>query len=488
MKPIRILTFVLTILVLTATVSAQVTALRINSDSGDWIGQGQSISLTPADGSFSAYGMMGSPSADVSFAGQAGEFWSLRFAAPSGRALTVGIYSGAVRLYQQTLDQPGMDISGEGRICTTLTGSFTVLEISYGIDEYITSFDAIFEQYCDGSTAALRGEIRYNAHLGVAVIAPSHLTVVENNNLSFDVTAIDSESRHVVLTATGLPAGASFLDNGNNTGTFSWTPVAGTAGAYFVTFRGDNLAGDIGGATTQLVVVSPPPPNDDFNQPTVITGIPFTVTQDASTATVAPDDPFCYSRNQTVWFSFTPTQNVRLEANTFGSNYDTALCVYTGVRGWLNQIGYNDDSGGTSQSRVRFDAAAGTTYYFMVSAFYPAGPANLVFNVIEGPPAFSFAPGVAQFGSVDPATGAATLSGFATCSQPAYVYINGEVKQVRERYSDQRLLLDRGSVRRDNRLERSHSKFDYAAVSWASRRSILWRQGRCVRHRIRIRS
>ena len=57
-----------------------------------------------------------------------------------------------------------------------------------------------------------------------------------------------------------------------------------------------------------------------------------------------------------------------IEANTFGSNYDTTLSVYTGSRGSLMQLACNDDSG-SLQSRIRFDAVAGTTYYFMVSSF-----------------------------------------------------------------------------------------------------------------------
>src|SRR5205823_8881895 len=124
-------------------------------------------------------------------------------------------------------------------------------------------------------------------------------------------------------------------------------------------------AGNTGLAATNITVIPPPPPNDDFNNATVVPSIPFTISQDVTHATVAPDDPFCVTRNQTVWFAFTPSQNMRIEANTFGSNYDTTLSVYRGTRGALTPIGCNDDSNGTLQSRVRFDAVAGTTYFFM---------------------------------------------------------------------------------------------------------------------------
>jgi len=98
----------------------------------------------------------------------------------------------------------------------------------------------------------------------------------------------------------------------------------------------------------------------------------------------------------------------------------------------LYQIGCNDDAAGTRQSRVRFDAVAGTTYYFMVSSLYfPSSVADLVFNLQQGPPPFSFSPSVAQFGTVSPSTGAVTLSGSVRCSAPAFVVLNGHLKQVR---------------------------------------------------------
>ncbi|MEZ5357585.1 MAG: tandem-95 repeat protein [Candidatus Zixiibacteriota bacterium] len=57
--------------------------------------------------------------------------------------------------------------------------------------------------------------------------------------LTFTVTARDSSApvgSRVYLTASGLPTGATFVDNGNNTGTFSFTPVTGQDGDYVVRF------------------------------------------------------------------------------------------------------------------------------------------------------------------------------------------------------------------------------------------------------------
>jgi len=57
----------------------------------------------------------------------------------------------------------------------------------------------------------------------------------ENENLNFDVSATDIESIPV-LTTSSLPSGAAFLENGDGTGTFDWTPTFLQSGSYDITF------------------------------------------------------------------------------------------------------------------------------------------------------------------------------------------------------------------------------------------------------------
>jgi VCBS repeat-containing protein len=421
MKRFCISLFLLVASIFATTAQAQVTSLSIS-------GLGQPIFVTSADGSFSAFSNFDSE-VSLSFFGS-NHFFFLDFAAPNNAPLTVGTYPGATRFPFQAPGEPGLDVSFDGSGCNTLTGSFTVQEAVYDANG-VVSFDATFEQFCDASITPIDGEIRFNAHPNVSVTAPSHLTVVQNQNVHFTVTAADAQSRHVALSASGVPAGATFVDNGDNTGTFNWTPSGSIAGNFFVTFQGDNLSGNTGLAVTDISIIPLPPPNDDFNAPTVIPSMPFTTSQNVTNATAAFDDPFCVGHSQTVWFAFTPTQNMVIEANTFGSNYDTTLSVYTGSRGSLTQLACNDDSG-SLQSRIRFNAVAGTTYYFMVSSFsfFPVSNANLVFNLLPGPQPLAIAPSIFQFGSVDPSTGAATISGFVSCSQQAFVTISGQLKQT----------------------------------------------------------
>lgn len=174
-----------------------------------------------------------------------------------------------------------------------------------------------------------------------------------------------------------------------------------------------------------------PPPNDDFDSATIIPGLPFTDNLVTTGATTAPDDPDCIGQGPTVWYVFTPTEDMPITANTFGSDYDTTLSAYTGSRGALSQIACNDDWG-SLQSRITFNAVAGEPVFFMVGAFASGPGGNLVFSVDVAPPPpppLTIALDVNSVGSVVPKTGAATISGSVTCSRPAFVNVSGELQQ-----------------------------------------------------------
>ncbi len=60
-------------------------------------------------------------------------------------------------------------------------------------------------------------------------------STTENVNLAFAVSATDIESTPTLTTST-LPTGAGFVDNGNGTADFDWTPTGMQSGSYNVTF------------------------------------------------------------------------------------------------------------------------------------------------------------------------------------------------------------------------------------------------------------
>ena len=106
-----------------------------------------------------------------------------------------------------------------------------------------------------------------------------------------------------------------------------------------------------------LFVVAPAvaqPVNDDFDNATVVGALPFSDSISAADATAAPDDPGCIgSDDHTAWYSFTPTSDVRISADTTGSDYSPTLSVYTGSRGALTQIACNFGDTGVAFDFVR---------------------------------------------------------------------------------------------------------------------------------------
>jgi hypothetical protein len=77
--------------------------------------------------------------------------------------------------------------------------------------------------------------------------------------LEFDLTGFDTEGAPLTWSIQGLPAGASFTDNGDDTATFSWTPGTSDIGIYpnvVFTVEDDAQQTD---SFTIAIFVSPPP-------------------------------------------------------------------------------------------------------------------------------------------------------------------------------------------------------------------------------------
>ena len=141
---------------------------------------------------------------------------------------------------------------------------------------------------------------------------------------------------------------------------------------------------------TPTITGTPPPPakgNDDFAGAVVIAEpLPYGNKQDTTGATLQLGEPRpCAGIGRTVWYSFTPSTDLLLTADTLGSNYDTALAAYTGTSlAALSTVACNDDFF-SLLSRVEFVASAGVTYHFQVGGFFGSS-GNLVFNLAGEPP------------------------------------------------------------------------------------------------------
>jgi PKD repeat protein len=127
----------------------------------------------------------------------------------------------------------------------------------------------------------------------LAAIGPK--LVQEGATLNFGITAVDGDGTIPALaTSLPLPTNASFVDNGNGTGTFTFNPDFTQSGIYIVTFyAGDGLATD-----SEIVAITV---NDAGNQAPVLAAIgPKSVDENANlnfgvSATDADNNPLTLS-------------------------------------------------------------------------------------------------------------------------------------------------------------------------------------------------
>lgn len=76
--------------------------------------------------------------------------------------LEVGPYEGAQRAPFEDEGRPGLSISGDGRGCNRLSGSFEVHELAVEDDE-LQAITATWSQYCERGDAVLHGCVHWDA-------------------------------------------------------------------------------------------------------------------------------------------------------------------------------------------------------------------------------------------------------------------------------------------------------------------------------------
>jgi hypothetical protein len=107
-----------------AAIGGGSTLFAYESDRGDYIGQGRDASYDAGDGAFMGWGGPHLVRATMNLSN--GQYWTVEFEPPEGDVLAPGYsYSGATR-YPFNDDEAGLDVSGAGRGCNTIYGSFAV--------------------------------------------------------------------------------------------------------------------------------------------------------------------------------------------------------------------------------------------------------------------------------------------------------------------------------------------------------------------------
>jgi hypothetical protein len=248
------------------------TFLYYASDRGDYIGQGETRTLTPDDFDFFSTFQDGFFRAFVSPHVFVNDFWSVDIAAPPGEELLPGTYLGATRASFRAEGEPGLDVSGAGAGCNTLTGRFTVNRLVLDSAGEIRLFDADFEQHCEGANPALIGKIRIEN--GPVDETPPVVTCSANPRtlwppnhklvpITVDVSVEDGDSGPAGYTlesvvanepaATGDVSGFS-IGTADTTGALRATRGARSGRVYTLTYVGKDNAGNTASCSTTVTV------------------------------------------------------------------------------------------------------------------------------------------------------------------------------------------------------------------------------------------
>jgi hypothetical protein len=194
------------------------------------------------------------------------------------------------------------------------------------------------------------------------------------------------------------------------------------------------LIAAMSGAVTLLAQVgaasAAPPSNDAFAGAKGIASVPFSTSQDTTQATLDPADAAAGQAcgapggtfSNSVWFAYTPGSSQQLRLDASASSYSVAGAVLTGTPASFSAV--SCFLGGSTS----FQADQGTTYYIdlLQSPAGSGGTLSLSLTELVAPnPVLT----VARSGHFDSKSGAATVSGTASCGQGASAFVFGSVSQ-----------------------------------------------------------
>ena len=208
-------------------------SVSFKGDSGDYISQGKSYSYSTHDGDALDVSSANGSTVSIRINAYNGDWWTLDFDAPGtpdrpvpGKpaVLAPGTYSSAHR-YPFNGNGPGLDLSGEGRGCNELTGSFTVTKAVFRPNGYVQTFDATFVQHCEGGTPAARGEVHISNPPPPHQAAPTHTTTTSPRGKT---TSPGAKTTSPHATATSEPTATTAADNSATGPDTSAMPAAAT--------------------------------------------------------------------------------------------------------------------------------------------------------------------------------------------------------------------------------------------------------------------
>ncbi len=142
---------------------------------------------------------------------------------------------------------PGGDILVSHYGTTPIEGSEPFLYIEFeatGQLEDRTTFDFVSLMFNEGNPqATLHNGNLYVGEIGPHVDPVDPITASEGDLVQFTVTATEPLYQNIYYDASGVPAGADFIDNGDGTASFNWHTDDTSAGVYQVVVTAENEDG-----------------------------------------------------------------------------------------------------------------------------------------------------------------------------------------------------------------------------------------------------
>ena len=192
------------------------------------------------------------------------------------------------------------------------------------------------------------------------------------------VSLLNSEYDTALVVYDGgdcYPESGDIIERNDDFGGFLQSQITfqATAGNdYLIEVMGYN-SDEVGqGVLTISSEVSPPPSgsNDNRTHPQPVgdvTNLPF------NTTSATQDGPHHCMYSPNIWYCYTASCTGEATVSLAGSSFDTMLAVWEGCDGadlvYEDMIECNDDFGGTSQSKIIFDAIAGNLYMIEVGGY-----------------------------------------------------------------------------------------------------------------------
>ena len=217
-----------------------------------------------------------------------------------------------------------------------------------------------------------------------AITSASSATFTVGTAGSFLVTAVGFPPPSL-KSSRNIPAGMTFTDNGNGTGTLSGTPSAGTGGPYNVTFTASNGVGS-NATQTFVLTVDQAPSITSANKATFTVGTAGTFT----VAAAGYPAPTFVGSGLPAWATFNKTTGVLSGTPAAGTGglYSLTFTAGNGVGSNTTQtfaLTVDESPAITSANNATF--TMGTAGSFTVTATgYPTYP-TLILNLVGKPPA-----------------------------------------------------------------------------------------------------